>query len=132
MKLNIFSFQTNLISSNPLTNMKCGTLYNAIAYRRRRRRLTEQSIMNSSVIELPDEQKDKIKAFFRTIVLPVNKECVKQMMSQHKDFLLDLICNSFDEFKSIWSFYFRCPDLVTLFNCFNRKIISVLMKPFVL
>lgn len=105
-----------MISFDPISKVKSGCLYNAIVYRRRKNRRTRQSIMNESVTNLTEEQKDEIKNFFKTIRLPQAKDAVKNTMAQYKDYRMDLIQNSFDEYKEIWSFCFVCPDLVWLFS----------------
>lgn len=105
-----------MISVDPISKIKCGFLYNAIVYRRRKNRRTRQSVMNISMSNLTEDQKDGIKNFFKTCRLPQAKDNVKNTMAQYKDYRMDLILNSFDEYKEIWSFYFVCPDLVRLFS----------------
>lgn len=61
---------------------------------------------------MTDEQKDHVKNYLKTCRLPADKDGLKVSLSQYKEFRKDLIYNSFDEYKSIWNFYFVCPDLV--------------------
>lgn len=96
-----------------LTGGKTGSLYNAIVYRRRRNRVTERSIVEASLCELSQEQKDRVIHFLKTCRLPNDMDGLKLTLSQYKDFRMDLIRNSFDEYKSVWNFYFVCPDLVS-------------------
>lgn len=101
-----------MICVDPISKAKSGCLYNAVVYRRRKNRRTRQSIVNISVAELSEQQKDEIKQFFKTCRLPESKESVKMTMTQYKDYRMDLIQNSFEEYKEIWSFYFVCLELV--------------------
>lgn len=93
--------QRNLISVDPVTKAKSGLLLNAIYHRRRRANRLEKSIINQSLLDMSDEQKDSVKNYFKTCILPTDKENVKVTMSQYKDFRMDLIQNSFDEYKTI-------------------------------
>lgn len=62
---------------------------------------------------MTDQQKEKVKNFFRTAVLPANMNSVKMTMAQYKDYRIELIRNSFEVYKSMWDFYFVCPELVS-------------------
>lgn len=100
-----------------MTGSKSSSLFNAILYRRRRRRRQTnpalQSFLNDSIAEMTDEQKNSVMNFFKTCRLPAQKDAVKLTMAQYKDFRINMIHNSFDEYKQIWLFYFVCPDLVS-------------------
>lgn len=98
---------------NETTGKKTGCLYNSIVYRRTKRRRTEQSIIDDSLTEMTEEQKDCVKNFLKTCLLPAQKSQLQTVLAQHKNFRVDLIRNSFDEYKSIWNFYFVCTDLVS-------------------
>lgn len=84
-----------------------------MVYRRCKRRRAEESIVNASMIEMTEEQKDCVINFMKTCRLPAQKSELKAILSQHKHYRMDLIRNSFDEYKSVWNFYFVCPDLVS-------------------
>lgn len=101
------------MSVNETTGKKTGCLYNSIVYRRCKRRRTENSIVNTSLIEMTEEQKDGVINFLKTCRLPAQKSELQTILSQYKNYRMDLIRNSFDEYKSVWNFYFICPDLVS-------------------
>lgn len=110
--------QTNLVNINS-DGVISGSLYNALLYRRRKNRNSEPTIENEPHVDLTDAQKEQIKNFLKTCRLPENKNEMQMILSQHKDFRKDLIHNSFDEYKTLWSFYFVCPDLVSIvYLCF--------------
>lgn len=120
-----------------LTGNRSGTLYNAIIYRRRRNVAAERSAVEASLCELSSEQKDRLMHYLKTCRLPGDKDALKATLSQHKDFRMDVIRNSFDEYKSVWDFYFVCPDLVSV-RCFfslktfvSRKFIFCLCLTFI-
>lgn len=111
--LNMFSFlQKNLFYIDPRSGAKSGSLYNAILYRRRQQGDADRSTLNASLVEITEEQKDQVKNYLKTCRLPSYKDAFQVILAQYKDFRRDLIGNSFDEYKSIWNFYFVCPDLV--------------------
>lgn len=101
------------MSVDQTTGKKTGCLYNSIVYRRCKRRRTEKSIIDISLVEMTDEQKAGVINFLKTCQLPARKSEMQTILSQHKIFRMDLIRNSFDEYKSVWNFYFVCPDLVS-------------------
>lgn len=103
-------FQTNLVDVNSKGEIS-GSLYFALTYRRRKYGNVESDEENVSV-ELTDEQKDRVKNYLKTCCLPGDKNQLKVILSQYKDFRKNLIKTSFNEYKSLWSFYFVCPDLV--------------------
>lgn len=111
--LEFFSFpQKNLFYIDPRSGTKSGSFYNAILYRRKRRSDADRSVLNVSLVEITEEQKDQMKNYLKTCRLPSEKDSLKVILAQYKDYRRDLIMNSFDEYKSIWNFYFVCPDLV--------------------
>lgn len=107
-----FELQKKLFHIDPRSGIKSGKLYNAILYRRKQRGDGERSILNATLVEITDEQKNRVKHFLKTCCLPADKDALKVTLSQYKEYRRDLIHNSFEEYKSIWTFYFVCPDLV--------------------
>lgn len=106
-------FQKNLIAIDETTGIKSGCLYNSIVYRRRKRRRTERSIINDSLTELTDEQKNGVLNFLKTCRLPAQKSELQTILSQYKVYRMDLIRTSFDEYKAVWNFYFACIEFVS-------------------
>lgn len=93
---------------------KKGALYNGILNRRRKNNQTaEISICETSSIELNDQDKEDVKNFLKTCVLPRDKKALKAKLVEFKVYRNELITQSFDEYKEIWNFYFVCPDLVS-------------------
>lgn len=115
-----------------LTGNKSGALYNAIIYRRRRNLASERSAVEASLCELSLEQKDRLLHYLKTCRLPDDKDALKATLSQHKDFRMDVIRNSFDKYKSVWDFYFVCPDLVSVRCLFSLKNIYFKKMQFIL
>lgn len=127
-------FKRNLISIDSVTGAKSGSLYNAVLYRRRRQRRTEQqSILEVSLIEVSEAQKQNVLNFLKTCVLPANIDSLKTTLSQYKDLRMSMIRNSFDEYKEVWLFYFTCPDLVRdlirFFFLFSNIPVFIIYNP---
>lgn len=92
---------------------KRGALFNAIQNNRRKQKQTaEISFCEFSVIELSDEEKKEACNFLKTCILPRDKELLKSKLVDLKSYRNELIVHSLTEYKSIWNFYFVCPDLI--------------------
>lgn len=83
-------FQKNLITIDESTGKRSGCLYNSIVYRRCKRRRTEQSIINDSLSEMTEEQKNGVMNFLKTCRLPAQKSELQTILSQHKVYRMDL------------------------------------------
>lgn len=77
-------------------------------------------------IEESDEIDDELKAFLQSCVLPVNKNELKNKLSETKECRRKLILNDFEKYQAMWNFYFVCPDLVSEFRLCS--FFSLLLK----
>lgn len=95
---------------------KKGALYNCISYQRKKHLKSSHkntSILESSQVELIDQEKADVKNFFRTCHLPKDKDVLKAKMVESKEYRREMIHSSFGEYKEMWNFYFVCPELVS-------------------
>lgn len=90
-----------------------GSFYNAIVNYRRRRTQSANEDLNNNIIELTEDDKNEIKHFFKTFVLPKHKGLLKSKLLETRDFRKQMIRSEFAEYKSYWSFYFVNPELVS-------------------
>lgn len=67
-------------------------------------------------VEETDELDVELKAYFQGCVLPLNKQELQNKLSETRECRKKLICNNFEEYKTMWNFYFVCPDLVSEFK----------------
>lgn len=70
------------------------------------------------MVEFDEPQKTEIKAFLTSVLLPANKKELKKKLVETKDYRKSLIALDFDEYMTMWNFYFACPELVRIFFYF--------------
>lgn len=107
----IVYFQSGLYDSKK----RRASIYNGIYNERRKidQTTAEASFCERSVIELTEHDKETAKFFLKTCILPRDKDELKIKLAEWASFRNEMITTSFDEYKSIWNFYFTCPDLVS-------------------
>lgn len=87
-------------------------LKNALIHRRRKNRYSNLPPVNPPSDDISVEEQQEIINFFKTTVLPANKNLLIPKLMETVEFRRHMIANSFEEYKTFWNFYFVCPDLV--------------------
>lgn len=91
---------------------KTGTLYNALAYRRRCRR---ESTIKVADVEIGENEKQELHKFLKSCVLPKDRKVLEDTLVKYKDYRRSMIINDVDHYIEISDFYFVDPDLVSVF-----------------
>lgn len=97
---------------------KSGYLYNALRYRKKKRRMEQPLLHDASIATLTEDEQNEIFNFFKRCI-PNDLQTIKERMLTSTFFRRDLVLTDFDKYMEMWDFYFVSPELVRYRVSFN-------------